>query len=101
MPGGAQYFEYVNPKDYVRVIMSTPMSRDINETIYDFDEKHLAEAADFDLELLSFFHEMAFQMLDEHVFESIDRAVDLEDYEFKEIYFHTNALVLKRRGRER
>jgi hypothetical protein len=72
------------------------MERDINETLQDFDEHHLADVEDFDLEMLSFFHELAVQIIDEYVFNQVDVSVDLEDYRFGQIYFHTNALVLKR-----
>lgn len=102
--GAQQYFFYVDVRDYVALILSTPMERDINETIQDFDESHLAIAdryGEIDLEMLSFFHEMAIQVIDEYVFNQVDQSVDLEEYQFEKIYFHTNALVLKRRRRER
>lgn len=102
--GAQQYFIFVDVRDYVAMILSTPMERDINETIQEFDEAHLVWADThnmIDLEVLSFFHEMAIQVIDEYVFNQVDTNVDLEEYQFEKIYFHTNALVLKRRRRER
>jgi len=100
LQGAVDYFSCVSSYEYVKTILSTPMTCDIYEVIRDFDEKHLGEIAgttDFDLELLSFFHEMAIQVIDETIFDAVNRDIDLEDFEFREIYRHTNALVLTRR----
>ncbi len=99
--GGDNYFSYVDIKDYVKLIVSTPTTQDINEVIYDFDEHHLSDVDHLDLAILSFFHEMAIGLIDEYVRNTVGRTTTDDEYTYKELYLHTNALVLECRRHRR